>query len=90
MTENERKKEDAQAVKDEKTDDAIRLKRARNYPPIGDQLDALWKDFEARKKKGAVNPEAAAILAKIKNVKQRFPKFVKVEEPADDTTKPNN
>lgn len=42
-------------------------KRASEYPPIGDQLDALWKG-------GA---EAEAMLAKVQAVKARFPKGVK-------------
>jgi hypothetical protein len=42
-------------------------KRAAEYPPIGDQLDALWKG-------GA---EAEAMLAKVQAVKQKFPKGVK-------------
>jgi hypothetical protein len=41
-------------------------KRAAEYPPIGDQLDALWKG-------GA---EAEAMLAKVQAVKQKFPKGV--------------
>ena len=39
-------------------------KRAAEYPPIGDQLDALWKG-------GA---EAEAMLAKVQAVKQKYPK----------------
>ncbi len=39
-------------------------KRQREYPPIGDQLDALWKG-------GA---EAEAMLAKVQAVKQKYPK----------------
>ena len=42
-------------------------KRAAEYPPIGDQLDALWKG-------GA---EAEAMLAKVQAVKARHPKGVK-------------
>ncbi len=42
-------------------------KRAAEYPPIGDQLDALWKG-------GA---EAEAMLAKVQAVKQKYPKGVK-------------
>ena len=38
--------------------------RVTEYPPIGDQLDALWKG-------GA---EAEAMLAKIQAVKAKFPK----------------
>ena len=41
-------------------------KRAAEYPPIGDQLDALWKG-------GA---EAEAMLAKVQAVKQKYPKGV--------------
>jgi len=39
-------------------------KRISNYPPIGDQLDAFWKG-------GA---EAAAMKAKIDEVKAKYPK----------------
>ena len=39
-------------------------KRAAEYPPIGDQLDALWKGGEA----------AAEMLAKVQAVKSKFPK----------------
>jgi hypothetical protein len=46
---------------------AYKAKRAAEYPPIGDQLDALWKG-------GA---EAEAMLAKVQAVKQKFPKGVK-------------
>lgn len=41
-------------------------KRAAEYPPIGDQLDALWKG-------GA---EAEAMLAKVQAVKAKYPKGV--------------
>ena len=40
--------------------------RAAEYPPIGDQLDALWKG-------GA---EAEAMLAKVQAVKAKYPKGV--------------
>lgn len=39
-------------------------KRAAEYPPIGDQLDALWKGGEA----------AAEMLAKVQAVKNKYPK----------------
>jgi hypothetical protein len=39
-------------------------KRQAEYPPIGDQLDALWKGGEA----------AAEMLAKVQAVKTKFPK----------------
>ncbi len=38
--------------------------RAKEYPPIGDQLDALWKGGEA----------AAEMLAKVQEVKNKYPK----------------
>jgi hypothetical protein len=41
-------------------------KRQAEYPPIGDQLDALWKGGEA----------AAEMLAKVQAVKSKFPKGV--------------
>lgn len=39
-------------------------KRAKEYPPIGDQLDALWKGGDA----------AAEMLAKVQAVKNKYPK----------------
>lgn len=38
--------------------------RVAEYPPIGDQLDALWKGGEA----------AAAMLAQVQAVKAKYPK----------------
>ena len=38
--------------------------RAPEYPPIGDQLDALWKGGE----------DAAEMLAKVQAVKSKYPK----------------
>ena len=43
---------------------AYKAKRAAEYPPIGDQLDALWKG-------GA---EAEAMLAKVQAIKAKYPK----------------
>jgi len=39
-------------------------KRVAEYPPIGDQLDALWKGGDA----------AAEMLAKVQAVKSKYPK----------------
>jgi hypothetical protein len=39
-------------------------KRVAEYPPIGDQLDALWKGGDA----------AAEMLAKVQAVKIKYPK----------------
>jgi hypothetical protein len=44
--------------------EAYKQQRASEYPPIGDQLDALWKGGE----------EAAAMLAKVQAVKAKYPK----------------
>lgn len=38
--------------------------RATEYPPIGDQLDALWKGGDA----------ATAMLAQVQAVKNKYPK----------------
>ena len=38
--------------------------RAKEYPPIGDQLDALWKGGDA----------ATEMLAKVQAVKNKYPK----------------
>jgi hypothetical protein len=38
--------------------------RVSEYPPIGDQLDALWKGGDA----------AAEMLAKVQAVKDKYPK----------------
>jgi len=40
--------------------------RREEYPKIGDQLDALWK--------GVDSPEFAAVMNKIQEVKQKYPK----------------
>jgi hypothetical protein len=41
-------------------------KRRVEYPPIGDQLDALWK--------GVDSPEFADVMNKIQEVKHKYPK----------------
>ena len=45
---------------------AYKSKRAAEYPPIGDQLDALWKGGDA----------ATEMLAKVQAVKTKDPKGV--------------
>ena len=44
--------------------EAYKYKRAAEYPPIGDQLDALWKGGDA----------AAEMIAKVQAVKTKYPK----------------
>ena len=46
------------------TANEYKAKRAAEYPPIGDQLDALWKSGDA----------AAEMLAKVQAVKTKYPK----------------
>ena len=46
-----------------------RHKRRRDYPPIGDQLDAIWKELQP-----SPESEAATIKAKITAVKAAHPK----------------
>ena len=55
---------DLQAVEVEATANNYKQQRAQEYPPIGDQLDALWKGGDA----------AAEMLAKVQAVKTKFPK----------------
>ena len=43
---------------------AYRFERSIEYPSIGDQLDALWKGGDA----------ATAMLAKVQEVKAKYPK----------------
>jgi len=54
------------SVKAKISANAYIAKRAAEYPPIGDQLDALWKGGEA----------AAEMLAKVQAVKAKYPKGV--------------
>ena len=44
--------------------DTYKYNRVKEYPSIGDQLDALWKGGEA----------AAEMLAKVQAVKTKYPK----------------
>ena len=43
---------------------SYRFQRAAEYPPIGDQLDALWKGGQA----------AQDMLARIQAIKEQYPK----------------
>ena len=57
---------DLAAVNSWQDPDAYKYARAREYPSIGDQLDALWKGGDA----------AAEMLAKVQAVKVKYPKGV--------------
>lgn len=50
-------------------------RRAAEYPPIGDQLDALWKALESDKAK--LPKEARDVMDRVLHVKQKFPKVAK-------------
>jgi hypothetical protein len=58
--------ENGQFIKPEPVVDplAYQTQRAAEYPPIGDQLDALWKGGDA----------AAEMLAQVQAVKAKYPK----------------
>ena len=47
--------------------------RREAYPPIGDQLDALWKLIQANSDKIDLG-EAATLLAAVQEVKSKYPK----------------
>lgn len=56
-------------------DEEAKNKRRGEFPPIGDQLDAIWKQFEAMKSGGQnLTQDANSILNKIKEVKENNPK----------------
>ena len=55
---------DLAAVNAWQNPDEYKYNRQAEYPPIGDQLDALWKGGEA----------AAEMLAKVQAVKNKYPK----------------
>jgi hypothetical protein len=45
-------------------------RRREEYPPIGDQLDAIWKMLDGKD----LPAETAAMLQTVKSVKARFKK----------------
>lgn len=51
-----------------------RVQRARAYPKIGDQLDALWKAVDALAAGQPVPADATAVKAAIASVKAAHPK----------------
>jgi hypothetical protein len=54
-------------------------KRRNEYPALADQLDAVWKLLDGLDAKAfkSVDPDAAAMLAKIRSIKAFYPKPVK-------------
>lgn len=55
---------EAEALRPKPSEPTYAEKRAIEYPPIGDQLDALWKGGDT----------AAEMLAKVQAVKDKYPK----------------
>ena len=55
---------EAEALRPKPPELTYRELRANEYPPIGDQLDALWKGGDA----------AAEMLTKVQAVKAKYPK----------------
>jgi len=54
---------------------AYKTERAREYPPVGDQLDALWKELNYRRLNGEnLTQEADDILGQILAIKNKYPK----------------
>lgn len=47
--------------------------RAKEYPDVGDQLDALWKVLQANPTV-SIPEEAQGVVARIGEVKRKFPK----------------
>jgi len=56
--------EEAEALRPKPAELTYAQKRAAEYPPIGDQLDALWKGGAA----------AEEMLVKVQAVKNKYPK----------------
>lgn len=53
----------------------VRAERAMQYPPIGEQLDALMKELARRRDGGEkIAPELDAMLERIAEVKRQHPK----------------
>lgn len=54
----------------EAVEESYLMRRLREYPPIGDQLDVLWKEMRNL----PLTAEADAMLKRIQAVKERHPK----------------
>ena len=59
------------ATESEKREMTYAQDRRNEYPPIGDQLDVIWKHLN---KSDLLDPETQAMFDAIENVKTRFPK----------------
>ena len=53
----------------------VQRARAKAYPPIGDQLDAIWKQLNQDRMGGkSLISEADSVLGKVLSVKAKHPK----------------
>lgn len=72
---NARKKEETESKKVIDADTLVD-NRKRAYPPIGDQLDAILKEFKVMRDGGALlNPDLEVIMDQWEAVKEDFPKL---------------
>lgn len=54
---------------------AYRENRLKEYPPINDQLDAIWKELNYRRLQGDnLVSDADAMLGKVLSIKSKYPK----------------
>ncbi len=69
-------KDSISAIRAEKEAGAYKEKRAKNYPSVGDQLDALWMELNHNQMTGQpIQTQAARdMLGQILQVKETFPK----------------
>lgn len=58
-------------LQEKRNKDAYISARRSEYPPIGDQLDVIWKELEVNK---SLTQDSINMLEKINNVKKKHPK----------------
>jgi len=51
-----------------------RRKRAEQYPPVGDQLDAIWSAIEALANGHPIPNDSAVMLDRLRSLRERIPK----------------
>ena len=67
----------ADAERELKEKYAYAEKRAAEYPPVGDQLDAIWKELNFRRLNGDnLVSDADEIINKVLSVKEKYPKLI--------------
>lgn len=53
---------------------AYQADRAEEYPPLGDQLDAIWKIVQAINAGDSMPADALAVMAAVQAIKDKYPK----------------